>query len=89
MLMDNEQIVFRYCKPDGNEANEEFPYNPNGSLYDITGICNPEGNVLGMMPHPERALYNWQLPDWEVAEGYADGYFVFKSIAKYLKKKSS
>ncbi len=84
-LIDNEQIVFRYCKPNGKEANEKFPYNPNGSLYDVAGICNPEGNVLGMMPHPERALYNWQLPNWEVAEGYGDGYLIFKSVAKYLK----
>ncbi|WP_267384618.1 phosphoribosylformylglycinamidine synthase subunit PurQ [Cyanobacterium sp. uoEpiScrs1] len=51
-LEDNEQILFRYCGSNG-EINES--QNPNGSLNNIAGICNRKGNVLGMMPHPERA----------------------------------
>ncbi len=51
-LEDNQQILFRYVSPVG-EATEEF--NPNGSLDNIAGITNQQGNVLGMMPHPERA----------------------------------
>ena len=51
-LEDHNQILFRYCNPLG-EANEAA--NPNGSLRNIAGICNQSGNVLGMMPHPERA----------------------------------
>ena len=51
-LQDNKQIVFRYVSSDG-KVNEES--NPNGSLDSIAGIVNEEGNVLGMMPHPERA----------------------------------
>jgi phosphoribosylformylglycinamidine synthase subunit PurQ / glutaminase len=47
-----EQIVFRYCTPQGEIAEEA---NPNGSLENIAGICNEGRNVLGMMPHPERA----------------------------------
>ena len=51
-LEDHQQIVFRYCDAMGN-VNQEA--NPNGSLANIAGICNKQGNVLGMMPHPERA----------------------------------
>jgi phosphoribosylformylglycinamidine synthase len=50
-LEDNWQIVFRYCEPDGSITDAA---NPNGSLNSIAGICNERGNVLGMMPHPER-----------------------------------
>jgi len=48
----NNQILFRYCDADGNISAEA---NPNGSLRSIAGICNKERNVMGMMPHPERA----------------------------------
>ena len=51
-LEDNGQILWRYCTPNG-EINETA--NPNGSLHNIAGISNEQGNVLGMMPHPERA----------------------------------
>ena len=51
-LEDHQQIVFRYCDAIG-DVNESA--NPNGSLANIAGICNKQGNVLGMMPHPERA----------------------------------
>lgn len=51
-LEDNNQIVFRYCDPDGSMTERA---NPNGSLANIGGIINEQGNVLGMMPHPERA----------------------------------
>ena len=50
-LKENEQVVFRYCTPDGLENQEA---NPNGSIENIAGIINKEGNILGMMPHPER-----------------------------------
>ena len=51
-LEENKQIVFRYTTADGKSDSSS---NPNGSLNHIAGICNREGNVLGMMPHPERA----------------------------------
>lgn len=51
-LEDNRQVVFRYCKDDGTVTPEA---NPNGSTNNIAGIINDRGNVLGMMPHPERA----------------------------------
>ena len=48
----------------GDYAEGEYPTNPNGSFHDIAGICNREGTIFGLMPHPERALYWWQQPDW-------------------------
>ena len=89
-LMDNDQIVFRYCTKDGAAADGEYPVNPNGAFYDIAGICNPAGTVFGLMPHPERAFYGWQLPDWtktETAPTYGDGKQVFDSMIEYLKKR--
>ncbi len=52
-LEDANQVVFRYCDADGNITSEA---NPNGSVGNIAGICNEKGNVVGMMPHPERAV---------------------------------
>ncbi|MFZ2455499.1 MAG: phosphoribosylformylglycinamidine synthase subunit PurQ [Candidatus Altiarchaeia archaeon] len=88
-LTDNKQIVFRYCRSDGKSAAGEFPWNPNGSLSDIAGICNPEGNVLGMMPHPERVMEKIQNADWTRtgASGPGDGKILFESIAEYARKK--
>jgi len=89
-LIDNDQLVFRYCTKDGEPANGEFPTNPNGAYYDIAGICNPSGTVFGLMPHPERAFYGWHLPDWTKTENvpeYADGKLVFESVMDYLKKR--
>lgn len=51
-LDDNHQVVFRYCTATGDVTPDS---NPNGSVDNIAGICNPAGNILGMMPHPERA----------------------------------
>jgi phosphoribosylformylglycinamidine synthase len=51
-LEDNGQILFRYCRPTGAIDSES---NPNGSSHNIAGIINRQGNILGMMPHPERA----------------------------------
>ena len=72
-LIDNDQIVFRYTDPSGQE-NPDF--NPNGALQNIAGICNEGRNVLGMMPHPERAM--------ESLLGSTDGKFIFESMLKHL-----
>lgn len=53
LLLSNEQTVFRYCDENG-EMKEDFPTNPNGALLNLAGVCNPEGNVMSLMPHPER-----------------------------------
>ena len=58
------QIVLRYAGPDGRAAGGTFPHNPNGSVDDIAGICDPTGRVFGLMPHPE-AYNDWtNHPDW-------------------------
>ena len=68
-LKRNNQIVFRYCAPEGN-VNEA--YNPNGAMYSIAGIISKQGNVLGMMPHPERSS--------EKLLNSEDGLLILKSI---------
>ncbi|HSL92122.1 MAG TPA: phosphoribosylformylglycinamidine synthase subunit PurQ, partial [Candidatus Limnocylindrales bacterium] len=72
----NGQVVFRYCDADGNVSPEA---NPNGSVGNIAGICNPGRNVLGMMPHPERCS--------EEEMGSADGRRLFASMIRWLEEK--
>ena len=55
-LMENNQVVMQYADEKGEVANGLWPMNPNGSLVDIAGICDPTGRVFGLMPHPERAM---------------------------------
>jgi phosphoribosylformylglycinamidine synthase len=66
---DKGQVVFRYCDPNGAVTEDT---NPNGSSDAIAGIVNAQGNVLGMMPHPERAS--------EAALGSDDGRLMFESL---------
>ncbi len=72
-LLDNNQIVFKYSSKDGNFSEES---NPNGSTENIAGIINKNGNVLGMMPHPERAC--------DPVLGKTDGRMFFESILSSL-----
>ncbi len=76
-LEDSGQILFRYCDAGGNATAEA---NPNGSINNIAGICNKDGNILGMMPHPERAV--------EDLLGSADGLRVFDSIRAAVSRKN-
>ena len=64
-----EQVIFRYCEPDGQVTARA---NPNGSLENVAGVCNEARNVVGLMPHPERAC--------EPELGSADGRLVFASL---------
>jgi phosphoribosylformylglycinamidine synthase subunit PurQ / glutaminase len=77
-LARNEQIVFRYTTPDGRE---DEAANPNGSLANIAGICNRERNVMGLMPHPERAV--------EAALGSDDGRVIFRSLFESPKMRAA
>ena len=52
-MITNDQTVFRYCD-DGGKIVDEFPTNPNGSMHNLAAVCNSQGNVMAMMPHPER-----------------------------------
>jgi phosphoribosylformylglycinamidine synthase len=73
----NHQIVFRYTTPDGRE---DAAANPNGSLANIAGVCNRERNVMGLMPHPERAV--------EEALGSADGLVILRSLIESLTRRA-
>ncbi|UCD14406.1 MAG: phosphoribosylformylglycinamidine synthase subunit PurQ [Thermoplasmatales archaeon] len=87
-LEENDQIVFRYVDPDGKYA--EYPWNPNGSISNIAGICNNQGTVFGMMPHPERTFYKLQHPDWTrtgFVDTIGDGRAVFESVLEYISKR--
>jgi len=75
-LETNEQIVLRYV--DENNAPTEDS-NPNGSMDNIAGICNREGNVMGLMPHPERASLPVLSPD-----NHPDGRIIFDSMVEIL-----
>ncbi len=70
ILKRQNRIVLRYCTPEGQIT---AAANPNGSLDNIAGICNQDGNVLGMMPHPDRCS--------EALLGSSDGAKIFKSMA--------
>lgn len=63
-LVANNQVVFQYADSKGNLANGAFPLNPNGSMQDIAGICDPTGRIFGLMPHPEGYNHFTNHPDW-------------------------
>lgn len=91
-LVDDDMVVFRYCDENGKAANGNYPTNPNGSTFDIAGICSEEGNIFGLMPHPERAMYWWQQPDYtrqQQMSHYGDGKLIFQNIIDRLAQKGS
>lgn len=59
-------VALTYADAAGNPAS--YPANPNGSVMGMAGLCNPAGNVLGMMPHPEDHIFPWQHPRWHRGE---------------------
>jgi len=77
-LEERGQVVFRYCDPEGNVTRES---NPNGSAWNIAGICNEGGNVLGMMPHPERSA--------EEVTGSADGRRLFDAMVAWFGERTA
>ena len=80
-------VVFRYTGPDG-EAGAEYPWNPNGSMEDIAGICDPTGRIFGLMPHPERHVEPTQHPRWTrdglKAEG--EGACIFRNAVEFARQ---
>jgi phosphoribosylformylglycinamidine synthase len=96
-LVAGQQIALSYALPAGERAQGRFPENPNGSLLDIAGLCDPSGRIFGLMPHPE-AFHHWtNHPRWtlikevlrregkglEKEEG--QGLRFFKNAAEYLR----
>ncbi len=82
-LVSSDQIALTYTHPDGSPANGDYPANPNGSMLDIAGICNPAGNVLGLMPHPENHIHPWQHPRHTRGESGGSGLALFENGVKY------
>jgi phosphoribosylformylglycinamidine synthase len=95
-LIQNNQIALQYGLPDGRLSQGLFPANPNGSIMDIAGICDPSGRIFGLMPHPE-AFNHWtNHPDWtrkrelikrgieKKPGGVTPGIEVFKNAVDYF-----
>ncbi len=101
-IMKNRQVLFQYCDSVGT-VYADFPINPNGSFANAAGIINRAGNVLALMPHPERASWLYQLPDSIVSQyaqrkyraigdsesllGAGPGRKIFASMLKYINLK--
>lgn len=75
------QVAFRYCGPQGQDARQFDEFNPNGSAGAVAGLTNPQGNVLGLMPHPERAS--------EAVLGSDDGLRVWLSLGEWLRSRAA
>jgi len=86
-LKENNQIIFQYVDKEGKL--ERYPYNPNGSVENIAGICDKTGRILGLMPHPERSIMSYHHPHWQknqdIKEG--DGKLIFKNAVSYIKSR--
>jgi phosphoribosylformylglycinamidine synthase subunit PurQ / glutaminase len=88
-LRQNGQIAFRYCSQEG----ELKGANPNGSIENIAGICDPTGRILGLMPHPERYIDSAQHPRWESSrdgtkkiQKAGDGLLILRNGVEYVRK---
>ena len=96
-LIGNDQIVAFYADEKGNPAQGQWPQNPNGSLYDIAGICDSTGRIFGLMPHPEGFHHFTNHPDWtrkkdeairkgeKIESEDGDGLLIFKNAVEYVR----
>ena len=82
-LVASGQAALLYAAPDGRPAHSVYPYNPNGSTADIAGLCNPAGNVLGLMPHPEDHIFAEQHPLWTRGLARGTGLALFRNGVAY------
>ncbi len=85
-LKENDQIAFQYANPDGELVS--YPWNPNGSIENIAGICDPTGRIFGLMPHPERHFHPTHHPRWtrEGMKPEGDGVIIFRNAINYIKE---
>ncbi len=81
-LKDQQQIALTYADPDKKLMDAEYPLNPSGSIASIAGICNQQGNVLGLMPHPEDHVLARQHPRWARGERGFSGLPLFINAVK-------
>ncbi|HKV90442.1 MAG TPA: phosphoribosylformylglycinamidine synthase subunit PurQ, partial [Thermoplasmata archaeon] len=81
------QVPFHWVAPDGGTPT--YPWNPNGSEGDVAGLTNPEGNVFGLMPHPERNFFRAQAPDWTRSgggDGPSDGHRFLDAVLRHAER---
>ncbi len=81
----NLNVVVYYADEQGN-SKAGYPYNPNGSVGDIAGICDASGRIFALMPHPERHIRGTQHPQWtrQGAKEYGDGFQIFLNAVKWV-----
>jgi phosphoribosylformylglycinamidine synthase len=79
------QVVFQYVTPQGAKP-EGYPENPNGSIDDIAGVCDPSGLILGMMPHPERSIEAFHPYRVRTESARQAALTIFKNIVKFTKE---
>ncbi len=96
-LIGDGQVVLRYADEKGDPALGRWPLNPNGSLQDIAGICDPSGRVFGLMPHPEAFNHFTNHPDWtlrkerslrrgeRLPDREGDGIRIFRNAVDYIR----
>ncbi len=85
-IMRRKMNALSYVDSNGKESG--YPWNPNGSTMNIAGLCNEMGNVLGLMPHPERVFYKITESDWtRNGNGEGMGYRFFLSAVEHMKEK--
>ena len=96
-LTTGNQVVMRYAAPAGQPAGRQFPYNPNGSVDDIAGICDPSGRVFGLMPHPEAYNHFTNHPGWtrqkelsrrkleKMESGLTPGIKIFRNAVEFIR----
>ena len=97
-LIKKNQVVIQYADKEGNPAQGRWPFDPNGSLYDIAGICDSTGRIFGLMPHPEAYNHYTNHPGWalkreelarmgkgiEGEEG--EGVAIFRNAVEYVQE---
>lgn len=81
-LIDQNQVLFRYCDNEGKFGG--YPWNPNGSDFDIAALSNEHGNVIGLMPHPERMFYRYRKVERDIFSTPAVGEVFFNGIKDYV-----
>jgi phosphoribosylformylglycinamidine synthase I len=100
-LFKDNQVVMQYADENGDRAHEQWPLNPNGSLGDIAGICDPSGRIFGLMPHPEAFNHFTNHPNWTMKKDIllrhgsvaipeeGVGIKVFRNAVEYIKRSFS
>jgi phosphoribosylformylglycinamidine synthase I len=86
-LQEANQLVLQYLDPDSGRPTQSYPWNPNGSLEAVAGICDPSGRIFGLMPHPEAYLHRTNHPRWtrEVLDEEGMGVQLFRNAVDFIR----